>query len=185
MLPGLIVVWAATLVWAFEVQDARRVGWSSAIATAVVCRRARRAVRVPRAADEVRRRRRRTSWRSRWWWPWSGFFVIPVIGAPIGFVAAILLLELVKHRDAGRPGARLAQAIRAVGLNIGIELVTAFAIITTWAVGVYVMRAWDAWSRPRLTQRHSEGHRGDAESVVSEITTGRGGASPNAPPCAP
>ena len=32
------------------------------------------------------------------------------------------------------------QAVRAVALNIGIELATAFAIIATWAVAVYLTR---------------------------------------------
>ena len=34
-------------------------------------------------------------------------------------------------------------AIKAVGLNIGLELATAFAIITTWGVAVYVTRPYD------------------------------------------
>ena len=67
-----------------------------------------------------------------------GFFLIPVIGAPIGFVAAIFLLELVKHRDRRSAWRATVHAIKAVGLNIGLELATAFAIITTWGVAVYL-----------------------------------------------
>ena len=51
-----------------------------------------------------------------------GFFVVPVVGAPLGFVLAIYVLELVKHREHARGLARDDQAIRAVALNIGIEL---------------------------------------------------------------
>ncbi len=69
-----------------------------------------------------------------------GFFVIPVIGAPIGFVTAIFLLELAKHHDRGAAWRATVHAIKAVGLNIGLELATAFAIITTWGVAVYLTR---------------------------------------------
>ena len=69
-----------------------------------------------------------------------GFFVIPVIGAAIGFVATIFLLELAKHHDRAVAWGATVHAIKAVGLNIGIELMTAFAIITTWGVAVYLTR---------------------------------------------
>jgi hypothetical protein len=67
-----------------------------------------------------------------------GFFVVPVVGAPLGFVLAVYVLELGKHREHGAAWRATGQAIRAVGLNIGIELATAFAIIATWGVAVYV-----------------------------------------------
>ena len=60
--------------------------------------------------------------------------------SPLGFVLAIYLLELAKHREHRSAWRATGHAIRAVGLNIGIELVTAFAIITTWAVAVYLTR---------------------------------------------
>ncbi len=67
-----------------------------------------------------------------------GFFVVPVVGAPLGFVLAVYVLELAKHREHRAAWRATGQAIRAVGLNIGIELATAFAIIATWGVAVYV-----------------------------------------------
>jgi hypothetical protein len=69
-----------------------------------------------------------------------GFFVVPVVGAPLGFVLAVYLLERIKHREHGAAWRATTQAMRAVALNVGIELATAFAIIATWAVAVYLTR---------------------------------------------
>lgn len=138
VLPGLLVVWGATLVWAFERQDGP--GWlvlgiaTLLYAVGVVLqyllpgRRMRSAgveggvVAVALAVAVV------------------GFFVVPVVGAPLGFVLAVYLLERAKHREHVAARRATLQAIRAVGLNIGIELATAFAIIATWAVAVYLTR---------------------------------------------
>lgn len=138
VLPGLLVVWGATLVWAFERQDGP--GWLVfGIATVLYAvglvsqyvlpgRRMRSAgveggvVAVALAVAVV------------------GFFVIPVVGAPLGFVLAVYLMERVKHREHVAARRATLQAVRAVALNIGIELATAFAIIATWAAAVYLTR---------------------------------------------
>lgn len=67
-----------------------------------------------------------------------GFFVIPVVGAPIGFVAAIFLLEWLRRRDGGRAREATGRALRAVTLSVGIELLTGLGIMTTWGVGVWL-----------------------------------------------
>ena len=64
-----------------------------------------------------------------------GFFVIPVIGAPIGFVLGTYLAER------NRLGSTLAwpstsSSLQAVGLAIGIELAAGLAIAGLWLVGV-------------------------------------------------
>ena len=138
VLPGLLLVWGATLVWAFERQDGP--GWLVfGIATLLYAvglvaqylvpgRRMKTAgvdgviVAVALAVAVV------------------GFFVVPVVGGPLGFVLTIYVLELAKHRRHAPAWHATTQAIRAVALNIGIELVTAFAMIATWALGVYATR---------------------------------------------
>lgn len=67
-----------------------------------------------------------------------GFFVVPVIGAPIGFVVTIYAVERVRLRTSARAWTATKHALHAVVLNIGIELATALAIMTTWLVGVYL-----------------------------------------------
>jgi uncharacterized protein len=64
-----------------------------------------------------------------------GFFVLPVVGLPLGFLLGIYLAE------AARRGARAAwpatvHAVKAVGLGILIELAFAMLAALTWAVGV-------------------------------------------------
>ena len=136
VLPGLIVVWGATLVWAFERQDGP--GWLvlgiatvlyavGLVAKYVLPGRRMKSAGVDGAVVAVARAV-----------AVLGFFVVPVVGAPLGFVLAVYVLELVKHREHGAAWRATGQAIRAVGLNIGIELATAFAIIATWGVAVYV-----------------------------------------------
>ena len=139
VLPGLLLVWGGSLLWAVERQDAA--GWTVfAIATGLYAvgivtqylvpgRRLKRAgvdSRIIAAALVV---------------AVVGFFVIPVIGGPLGFVAAVYALEWAKHREHTGAWRATGHAIRAVGLTMAIELLTAFAIIATWAIGVYLTRA--------------------------------------------
>ena len=138
VLPGLFVVWGATLVWAFERQDGP--GW-------LVLGLATVAYAVGLVAQYLLPGRRMRSAGVEGWIvavalavAVVGFFVVPVVGAPIGFVVAVYLLERVKHREHGAAWRATTQAMRAVALNVGIELATAFAIIATWAVAVYVTR---------------------------------------------
>ena len=138
VLPGLFVVWGATLVWALERQDGP--GW-------LVLGIATLAYAVGLVAQYLLPGRRMRSAGVGGWIvavalgvSVVGFFVVPVVGAPLGFVLAIYLLERVKHREHAAAWRATTQAMRAVALNIGIELATAFAIIATWAVAVLVTR---------------------------------------------
>lgn len=138
VLPGLFVVWGATLVWAFERQDGP--GWF-VLGLATV------AYAVGLVAQYLLPGRRMRSAGVEGWIvavalavAVVGFFVVPVVGAPVGFVVAVYLLERVKHREHGAAWRATTQAMRAVALNVGIELATAFAIIATWAVAVYLTR---------------------------------------------
>lgn len=69
-----------------------------------------------------------------------GFFVIPVVGAAIGFVLGIYLVELGHSRDRVAAWTSTKAALKAVFLSMGIELLAALAIATTWIVGVLVSR---------------------------------------------
>lgn len=66
-----------------------------------------------------------------------GFFVLPVIGIIIGFVAGVYLAE--RQRLGGHVAARTStgHALRAVGMSILVELVAGMLIAAGW-VGVLV-----------------------------------------------
>ncbi|NLJ54126.1 MAG: DUF456 domain-containing protein [Intrasporangiaceae bacterium] len=67
-----------------------------------------------------------------------GFFVIPVVGAFVGFVLAIYLVEMTRSRDSSAAWTRTKQALRAILHSMGIELITAFAIAVLFVVGVLI-----------------------------------------------
>lgn len=134
VLPGLLVVWAAVLIWASEAQTAA--GWLVlGIATTLALaglvlqyflpgRRLRRAgvttsTTVAGAALGA-----------------VGFFVIPVVGAFLGFVLGIYLAERIKLGTHAAAWPSTKHALKAIGLSIGIELVTGLAIASTWLIGV-------------------------------------------------
>jgi hypothetical protein len=70
----------------------------------------------------------------------AGFFVIPVVGAAVGFVGGIYLVELGHSRDSRTAWTSTRAALKAVFLSMGIELLAALAIATTWVAGVLLSR---------------------------------------------
>lgn len=65
-----------------------------------------------------------------------GFFVIPVIGLPIGFVLGIFGAEYGRFRDAQRAWSATRSALRGVLHSMGIELATALIIALVWTGGI-------------------------------------------------
>jgi uncharacterized protein len=134
VLPGLLVVWGAVLLWATEAQTTG--GWVVlGIATTLALsgyllqyllpgrRMARAGVTTSStlagAALAV-----------------VGFFVIPVVGAFLGFPLGIYLAERIKLGTHAGAWSSTKQALRAIALSMGIELLTGLAIAGAWVVGV-------------------------------------------------
>ncbi len=61
----------------------------------------------------------------------AGLFVIPVIGAPVGFVLTIYLVER-SHGDHEHAWQRTKQSLKAVAASIGIELAAGLLIAAIW-----------------------------------------------------
>lgn len=67
-----------------------------------------------------------------------GFFVVPVVGAPLGFVASIYLFERRrKGKNAAWPSTK--QALRAIVTSIGIEFTGALLIMAVFFVAVLAL----------------------------------------------
>jgi uncharacterized protein YqgC (DUF456 family) len=64
-----------------------------------------------------------------------GFFVIPVVGLVIGFVAGVYVAEL-RRLGRERAGRSTALALRAVGLSVLIELAAGLLAAMAWVTGV-------------------------------------------------
>jgi uncharacterized protein YqgC (DUF456 family) len=65
-----------------------------------------------------------------------GFFVIPVVGAFVGFVVGIFAVEASRSRDREQAWTRTKAALRAIVHSMGIELATAFVIAAVFTAGV-------------------------------------------------
>lgn len=138
ILPGLFIVWGSTLVWALERAD--RAGWivfgvaTAAYAVGLVSQYLIPGKRMRSAGVAT------STLVLALVVGVIGLFVIPIIGAPIGFVGAIYVVERIKNRDGARAWSATKTALRAVALSMGIELLAAMTIIATWAIGVWVTR---------------------------------------------
>ncbi len=69
-----------------------------------------------------------------------GFFVVPVVGLLVGFVAGVLLAEL-RRVGPARARATTGHAVRAVALSVGLELAAALAATLVWAVGAVLVHS--------------------------------------------
>lgn len=65
-----------------------------------------------------------------------GFFVIPIVGLPIGFILGVYLAEWRRVGDSKLAWPSTKAALQAAGLSMLIELGTALVIAGTWTVGL-------------------------------------------------
>jgi uncharacterized protein len=65
-----------------------------------------------------------------------GFFVVPVVGALLGFVLGIYVVESSRSRDRAQAWQRTKHALVAVLHSIGIELVAGLVIAALYVGGV-------------------------------------------------
>jgi uncharacterized protein YqgC (DUF456 family) len=132
MLPGSALVLGAILVWAAVVGEGG--GWAvAAVATVLLAAGVVVKYLLPG------RRLQRSGIPNRTLLIGAvlgvvGFFVVPVVGLPLGFVLGIYLAELERlGRERAWPAT--LEALKAVGLGILIELGFASLAAATWLVG--------------------------------------------------
>ncbi len=63
-----------------------------------------------------------------------GFFLVPVVGLPLGFVLGVYLAEQVRLRAHGPAWASTVEAMKGTGLAMLMGLAAAVAATTVWAV---------------------------------------------------
>lgn len=133
VIPGLILAIGAVVLWAGLTGGAAAwsvaigaivLGFASQIVKYLVPGRRLRDAGIPRTTLYVAAAL-----------AFAGFFVIPVIGAPIGFVLGIYLAERQRlGTTLAMPSTR--SALRAVGLSIGIEFLAGLLIGGAWLAAV-------------------------------------------------
>jgi uncharacterized protein YqgC (DUF456 family) len=136
LLPGTLLVFAAILVWALVEQNTAAwvtLGVVTVLLGATTLVKYLWPVRRMKAADVG---------------TWSlvaggvlgviGFFVIPVLGLPIGFIGGIYLAELSARHDQRLAWASTVHALKGVALSVFVELAGALLATAAWVAGVYV-----------------------------------------------
>ena len=135
VVPGLVLQVIAVTIWAFEKGTA--VGW---VVLGLVLAIAATATILKYAFPHRRLRQEGVP-------GWIlfvgvvvaaiGFFVIPVIGAPIGFIVTVYVFERVR-RGPTQAWPSTKTALKAVLTSMGIELAGGFAIVLVYFTGVLV-----------------------------------------------
>lgn len=67
-----------------------------------------------------------------------GFFVLPVFGLVIGFVAGVWVAEQSRLREAGPAWESTKHALKAAGIYVLIELASALSIAAVWVAGLFL-----------------------------------------------
>ncbi|HSM45017.1 MAG TPA: DUF456 domain-containing protein [Acidimicrobiia bacterium] len=135
ILPGLALQVAAVTIWAFE--DSSIEGWVVLGHTAVL------AVTASILKYLFPGRRLKEAGIPSWLLFTAvavaaiGLFVVPVVGAPLGFVLTIYVFER-SRKGPGRAWPSTKSALRAVFTSIGIELAGGFLIAVVFFTGVLV-----------------------------------------------
>jgi uncharacterized protein YqgC (DUF456 family) len=132
--PGLILVIGAGFVWALQ-----RGGPGAWVVFAIIAAVGIAAI----AASSVLPARRASSAGAPAWVVAAGavglvvgFFVVPVIGALIGFPAGVFVAELVRHRRPGPAWRATWDALKGVGIGIAIQLGAGVVMIGVWVAAV-------------------------------------------------
>lgn len=134
VLPGLPIVWAAIAVWAIAGDDPAR--WpvlaiaSVSVGVAMVAQFLVPGRRMLEAGLPGR------SLTIGGLAGLVGFFVVPVIGLPLFFVAGVYAVERVRLGEHGGAWDATVVALRGVGLSILIELAGGLIAAAAWLVAV-------------------------------------------------
>ena len=135
VLPGLLLVLGGVLVWALV--EGSPLAWAIFAVERASSRRGLRAAVHPARAPDARARgaaRRRCSLAMAF--GVVGFFVIPVVGAIVGFVLGIFVVELGRSRDAVAGLDPHQARARGVLHSMGIELAAGLAVTALYVAGV-------------------------------------------------
>ena len=136
LLPGTLLVLGAIAVWAFVEQDLT--AWVSfGVAAALLLTAA--FIKYAWPARRMREADVRTaSLVAGGVLGIVGFFVIPVLGLPIGFVLGIYLAELANRREQRAAWTSTKHALKGVALSVGVEMAGALLATVVWGIGVYL-----------------------------------------------
>jgi len=134
VLPGLFFVWLGVLLW--SINETSTVAWSVlGLATAVIAAGIVLQYLIP--GQRMRAAGVKTSTMV------CGVLVaivcgiaVPVLGAVLGFPLGIYAVQRLRKHDHRSAWRSTLSALRAIGLNILIELLTALVVVAVWLSAV-------------------------------------------------
>lgn len=134
VLPGVLLVWAAILLWSTERHDGA--GWivlaivTVVLGSGLVAKYALPGRQLGRAGIPTRTTIAGAALGV------IGFVVVPVIGLPLGFVLGVYLAERARLGSRALAWPSTGQALRAAGWSVLIELTTAVIMAVSWITAV-------------------------------------------------
>lgn len=134
IIPGSFLILGAVLVWA--IATGGQVAWTcfAVAAVAIVV------AAVVKFLVAGRYMVRKDIPASTLWWGGAagivGFFVIPIVGLLVGFVAGVWVAEAMRRRDLRQAWSATVVALRATGISIVIELLGGLIATSAWIVGL-------------------------------------------------
>jgi uncharacterized protein len=69
-----------------------------------------------------------------------GFFVIPIVGLPLGFISGVFICHLAASRDFHRTLRTTGKTLKALGLSSLVQCMCGIAIAATWALGLLIVK---------------------------------------------
>ncbi len=137
VLPGLLLVWAAGVVWAWQ-DGGGPVRWSIAGVLTVLFVAATAATYVLPARSASAAGATRSTLLVGALGGVVGFFAIPVVGFAVGGVLAVWLAETARLGAPGPAWSSTRAVLVGIGLGVLVQLVTGLAMIAVWLGGVQV-----------------------------------------------
>lgn len=133
VLPGLLLVWAAGIFWVWaDGAGPARIAVGVLLSVLLVLGTVAKYVlpaRSSRAAGAPRRTLVLAVLGAI-----AGFFVIPVVGMFVGFVAVLYVAELQRLGDRSVAWRSSLAALKAIGLGVLVEVATALIMVAVWVV---------------------------------------------------
>jgi uncharacterized protein len=133
ILPGLALIWAATVAYGL-LEGFGAIGWAAiTLITGLLVGGVATGIRIPQkaaAAGDI-------GWTGQAFavgLAVAGFFVIPVVGAAVGFVAGVYLAAWRRNREAA--WSTTVRTLRALFMAAGVQFVTGIAMAVTWGAWV-------------------------------------------------
>ena len=135
VVPGIMLVWFAGLVWTIG-DGGGSARWvlfffmtvltGIAIASSIVLpARATNAARLPRWGNALGALLGIV-----------GFFIIPVLGVPLGFASGVFLAHFATNRDLKASVTATSQSLKAFGVSMLVHAACASVIVALWLVGL-------------------------------------------------